>query len=508
MMSVLPDLERDLVAAARRRAALPAHGRPWPHRWLARRSRTVQALLAFAVLSAAAASAATLAGTPSAPLSGAVSSDVRYRITLAPYLQPGEAGWCIWDQQATRSGQRLGGVGSCGPTTAALGTPLFARIIGPTIAVITAPTVAAVRIVDGPTILTRTDPSLPFGFRAAVFDAKRELTGSVNVGRSLHSYLALDAQGHPITGGATVDRPLGPLGFPVQPLPTQAWARAGSGPRRPPNAGCATRATVASGLQALSGVDVTEIAPDPAILGHAFLDCSDTIYSNAANQFTATVLLDAKRPGTRPAALPDARSVAGHPGLFAIPADGPGPGLGVRPFFGANTYARRDHNAWLVVTGAKHTLRTLDDLTIARIDLRSPAITTTGLADAPCAIGYQPHTGLLETIQTPWHGAPPPWGPNPRLYPCTRTTFYLHNWPLRAQVFAPIAEPGTPHHPRLHPIPGHPRDFAVAANGYTGPGIWRRHGRTWLTVTGGRNTQQQLTVINDLTVHTTTTPKP
>jgi hypothetical protein len=243
---------------------------------------------------------------------------------------------------------------------------------------------------------------------------------------------------------------------------------------------------------------VTSIASDPAIIGHAFLDCSDTLYTGRDGQILATVLLDATDPGSTPAALPGAKPLTGHPGVVAIPHGGPF-------LLGSNAYARRDRGAWLIVSGSGHAIRALNELTIANIDLHPPQITTTGPTGVACAIAYQPIAGLLETTQAPWRGPPPRWGPNPRLYPCTAVAFYLHNWPLEARVFAPIAEPGTPHRPKLHPIPGHPGDYAVAANGYTGPGIWRRYGRTWLTITGGRGKQQQITLINHLTVHHTPT---
>jgi hypothetical protein len=82
--------------------------------------------------------------------------------------------------------------------------------------------------------------------------------------------------------------------------------------------------------------------------------------------------------------------------------------------------------------------------------------------------------------------------------------FYLHDWPLNVEVFAPINEPGTPPHPPLRAIPGHPNTFAVTANGYTGAGIWRRFGKTWLTVTGGSDEQQQLTLSDHLAVRLST----
>jgi hypothetical protein len=518
MTSVLPDLERDLVAAASRQA-----GRAATYRgrggavlgWLRGRSRTAQLLVGLVVVSAAAASAAALAGTSSQPLSGAVSANVRYKIVVTPFLSAGEIGWCISDSQSSSRGRLLGGVGSCESGTAALGSPVFASIPGPTIAVLAAPQVAAVRITNGLTILTRGDPRLPYGFRAAVFNAHRLFDGVATY--RPESLTALDARGRQIPGAIGRASALFGLGVTTPALPTRAWARVGANlqvsgyvlsfphqgqavSQTPPSGGCATTARPGSPLRAQGGVDVTEIAADPAIIGRAFLDCSDTLYTANGKPTVVSVLLDAKHPGVPPAALPGMHAVRGEAGVFALSS-----GL---PLFARRGVARRVGDAWLVASGpgtAEQHAHVLGQLKVRSIDLRPPIVTRSGPRNVPCSIGYRPLRGLLEAIQTPWRGPPPAWGPNARLYPCTSATFYLNDWPLQARVFAPIREPGTPHHPALHPIAGHPDTFAVDVNGYTGPGLWRKVGRSWLVITGGNGTHQELALSDALSVTTAAT---
>jgi hypothetical protein len=267
----------------------------------------------------------------------------------------------------------------------------------------------------------------------------------------------------------------------------------------PPTGACTAIARPGSGLRARGGVDVIQIVADPAIIGRAFLDCSDTLYTDRDGPLVVSMLLDATNPGSRPAALPDMQPLNDEPGIFTIP--------GSLSLMGRHAVARFVGHAWLVASGPGTTAQhanALRQLSVSSIRL-SPLVDPHGPRGVPCSISYQPLSGLIETIQTPWRGAPPAWGPNPRLYPCTDATFYLDNWPLEARILAPIREPGTPHHPTLHPIPGHPGAFAVDTNGYTGPGVWRRVGRVWLIVTGGSSTQQELSLSDRLTVATTPT---
>ena len=354
MTTVLPDLERDLVQAAARHAASRERGRVRHAAGrIGRRLGPVRLVLALAVVSAAAASAATLVGSSSLPLSGAVRSHEQYTIAIAPWLDAGVAGWCVADRYFDSSHSFLEGNANCS-TTARFGAPLVVTSYGgPVAMVITAAGVAAVKVSHGPTILTRPDSHLPFGFRAAVFRWRRSYT--VNGG--LPSLTALDARGRRIPGGVS----------PRSSLPTLVWARAGeraevSGalPSFPhhgapashaaPRSGCVTAPAAGSGLVALGGVDVIEIVAATSIHGGAFLDCSDTLYRGERTVAMVSVLLDARNPGARPAALPDSRPVRGAAGFFTV----------ATPMLASTrtATARRVGDAWLVASSA--TLTTKD----------------------------------------------------------------------------------------------------------------------------------------------------
>jgi hypothetical protein len=353
MTTVLPDLERDLVQAAARHAASLQRGRlRHAVAWIGRRSRPGRLLFGLAVVSAAAASAATLLDSNSLPLSGAIRSNQRYRITIAPWLDAGVAGWCVADRVFDSSHRFLEGGSNCS-SSARAGSPLVVTSYGgPVATVITAPGVAAVKVSHGPTILTRADTHLPFGFRAAVFRSKR----SYSVNGGLPALTALDAHGRTMPGGVS----------PRSSLPTLVWARPGEraevssalasfphhgtqAAHAAPRRGCVTAAAAGSGLVALGGVDVTEIVAERSISGGAFLDCSDTLYRGEGSVAMVSVLLDAKHPSSRPAALPDSRPVRAAAGLYTA-ATPLLPGT-------QRTTARRVGDAWLVARSATLTTK-------------------------------------------------------------------------------------------------------------------------------------------------------
>jgi hypothetical protein len=367
MTTVLPDLERDLVQAAARHAASRERGSlRRAARWVGRRSRPARLLFGLAVVSAAAASAATLVGSSSLPLSGAIRSHERYTITIAPWLDAGVAGWCVADRVSNSSRSFLEGNATCS-TTARVGSPLVLTSYGgPVATVITAAGVAAVRVAHGPTILTRADSHLPSGFRAAVFRTRR----SYFSGGGPLSLTALDAHGRRIPGGVSA----------MSSLPTLVWARPGEGaevsgalPTFPhhgapaahaaPQRGCVTAAKAGSGLVAIGGVDVTQIVADRVLSGRAFLDCADTLYLGEGTTAKVSVLLDAKHPGARPEALPDSRPVAGAAGFYTVATP-----LSIPDTWTAT--ARRVGDAWLVASSAVLTTKVAGGYTVS-----SPPIT-------------------------------------------------------------------------------------------------------------------------------------
>ena len=139
----------------------------------ARPRRGLLLIAAVLLLGGSAAAAALIAGERSRSLSGsclrttrAATSRSRARATksrLGPSLEPGSIGWCTWIQfrdvpsLRARGGGGMGG-GGCGGGTPAVGSPLFGPDgdRGPGLwYVLTAPQVAAVRVANGPTVLTR-----------------------------------------------------------------------------------------------------------------------------------------------------------------------------------------------------------------------------------------------------------------------------------------------------------------------------------------------------------------
>lgn len=373
-------LEQHLRTDRRSRPALR-----WP-RWGRRRSRL---LIVFVVLALAGGSAyAAIALTHrSAPLSGAAPSlpfpwrhslaGWRYDIELAPTAEAGKVGWCEGTFYL-RDGKGPGGFGqsSCPGSPPTVDEPLFAQAgtTGPGIwDVLTAPNVAAVRIAGVGTILTRPDPRLPYGYRAAVIDLPRALPGA---GPKL---TALDAAGHAIAGPSTHET--------AEPaMPTRRW-RAGE----PVRGSCSIHARPGSGVQAREGTVVTRIIPAHGIVGHAFFTCINaqvSIRTATAFPLLAALMLDAAHPGRTLAPLPDMHAVPGQPGILERqspfprtrrhrrnrhPEPGPPGEVPDSPFQGLT--ARRIGNAWLVVEGGSslaERIHALRALTAGPIETRAP----------------------------------------------------------------------------------------------------------------------------------------
>lgn len=475
-------------------------------RWLRRPSRRLLLLVGVLVVSGSAAAAVSLNGQRSAPLSGVVvdggSGGIArssYDIEIAPALQGGAIGWC---SAITYHGDSRGflGSGNCGGagSTAAIGSPLFApglRSQGISY-VLTAPQVAAVRVKDGPTVLTRRDPRLPFGFRAAVFKADHQSSPrSAGPPSSLAFELtALDARGRAIPGGTS----------PRFGEPTRFWQY----PQRQATGSCSLHARRESRLHARWGRVVTGIVPDPGIIGRAFLSCIDTEYYLQGWPLDAAVLLDAEHPGTAPAALPGMARVAGHPGVFNR-----------RLGLVGDISARRVGNAWLVVQGAsglQQRLTALGALTVGRINLRPPAPPQVQ-AGGRCTIRFRSRPGLRavpENVPVPENvrrpGLPPKGtGHGPEFYVCARSDFYLDKWPLVATALLDAAHPGQPPTapiPGLTPLPGHPGIVNAHEPGLGGDVTGRRIDDAWLLVGGGSGPQQRFKLLNDLVIRVTNHP--
>jgi hypothetical protein len=453
---------------------------------------------AVLLLGGSAAAAALIAGERSRSLAGIVPpydargeisvAGAHYEITIGPSLQPGSIGWCTWIRFRDAPSFKGGGFGGGGcDGTPAVGSPLFDPDgeRGPGLwYVLTAPRVAAVRVANGPTVLTRSSARLPFGFRAAVF----ELPANTPTGRAPR-LTALDAAGRPIPGS-------------FYETPPQEPARYWQHPQREPRGRCPLTVRPGSGASAREGMILTAIAPDPGIIGHAYLSCVGLGFRLRGSWFKAAVLLDAKRPGAPPATLPGMRPVPGAPGFFdRASAFGGSEGLA----------ARRVGDAWLVVQGEtsmSRRVQALRALRVGAIDLRPPRHAPSAPAGSPCTVLVHPLAGLREVSQSAMtrvqlsHFLAVPAAPGAvELVRCANAYLYDGDWPLQATVlliagghgpFRGLAE--------KRAVPGQPGVFTVRSEEEGTLETVRRVGDAWLEVKGGSGTEQQRTVLERLAV--------
>ncbi len=414
-MTLLPEVENALLDAVRReqqaRARRGIIGSV--HAWLRARPRGLLLLAGAIVVSGSTAAAISLSGQRSAPLSSivppgqqpntALVAGTRYDIAIAPSVQAGQISWCSSIRTYERSGRPEDlGTGTCDAGAPTSGSPIFGASDlggygGGLAYVFTSRQVAAIRIAGGPTVLTRSDPRLPYGYRAAVFEYKPPSPPDRYLsipGGASQLVTPLDSSDRAIGDGAS--------GPPVE--PTRSWLY----PAPPLPGSCSLAANPGSGLHMGSGTVVTALVAAPDIAGQAFLPCIDTDLYMATGPpgarrgpldgaMQASLLLNAEQPGAPPAALPDMRAVPGQPGLFdrpdaQLPTAGPErPGM----------TAERRGDAWLVViggSGASERISAMHDLTVGPVDL-STEIATSLPAGSLCTIHYTPVTGIQETSQ-------------------------------------------------------------------------------------------------------------
>ena len=414
-MTLLPEVERALVDSVRRdhqaRARRPIAGSV--RAWLRARPRRLLLVAAAIVVSGSTAAAITLSGQRSAPLSSivppgqqpntALAAGTRYDIEIAPSVQAGQISWCSSIRTYERSGRPEDlGTGTCDTGAPTSGSPIFGAsdlggFGGGLAYLFTSQQVAAVRIAGGPTVLTRSDPRLPYRYRAAVFEYKPPSASGHDLGipeGASQLVTPLDSSGRPIGDGAS--------GPPVE--PTRSWLY----PAPAVPGSCSLTAKPGHALYTGSGTVVTGLIPAPDIAGQAFLPCIDTDLYLAAVPATAqrglldgsmqaSLLLNAKQPGAPPAMLPDMRAVPGQPDLFDRP-DARLPTAGVDS---PGMTAERRGDAWLVVIGGSGTnarIRAIHDLTVGPVDNGAP-VQTSLRADSLCTIRYTPAAGLQETSQ-------------------------------------------------------------------------------------------------------------
>ena len=367
--------ERRSASLIRRGGADQARLIRW---WPVRRGRTWLLMLVAGVLIAAgtALAAVSIVGEQSKPLSGVVPpgqqphtalvAGQRYTIGFAPSIQAGQIGWCVSTRTFSRSGRvTYGGTGGCNtpaPTTGApvLGTQTIDNGGGQSY-VFTTPSVAAIRIAGGPTVLTRPSARLPDGYRAAVFQytPPKGQVGLMRIpGGAAHLITPLSSSDQPIAQDSS--------GPPIE--PTRSWLY----PHAPAAGVCSLAARAGTALRTGSGSVVTAAIAAPTITGAAFLPCiNEDLYLPAhpsqpdasaglGTYLVGAILLDAAHPGRPPAQLPSMHLIPESNGIYDSPS---------ADVFAGNSNngltAKRIAGAWVVVaggTGAAQRTTALDDL--------------------------------------------------------------------------------------------------------------------------------------------------
>ena len=228
------------------------------------------------------------------------------------------------------------------------------RLSGPSGAVyvyLTTPEVAAVRISSTLTILTRTDPYLPYDERIAV-----ALVRTGDSASGMNTVVPLDSNGRPIPVRAVPSPPnnLAVYAPPGQPAPPAA---------------CEVNTSGLPHARPTYGEVVQHVDAFPQVAPGTLLSCAYTRFTYHGKTTNAAILLDARHPGAPPGPLPAATHLSRHPETVNQPASLSGIGLAVT--------ARRVGNAWLVIETNSNLATRLEILDHIRTCVR-----TTG---RPCA---------------------------------------------------------------------------------------------------------------------------
>ncbi len=257
-------------------------------------------------------------------------------VLLLPVLRGGAAGWCI-------------------TVVAGGGCPISRLKHGPIVAefwivegaknhakgfALTTSAVTAVTVDGSRPVATRHEPGLPQGMRATVVAIHGAWAPEVKVpslfGRSPHEALARLPRFTPLDGAG---KPLaqkneeGPL------VEHELAGRSWRPPAPEPTGACELRTVRLQGLVTNAGFVVMRAKAVNGLIGRPFLSCASTSYSLGGWPMVGSVLVDARRPGSRPGSLPGMRAVVGSTGVFdALGSNGP-------------MMARRIPGAWLVVSG-------------------------------------------------------------------------------------------------------------------------------------------------------------
>ena len=187
-------------------------------------------------------------------------------------------------------------------------------------AIFTGPGISALRVAHLGTFKAVPAQGLPPGAKQIVFYRPPGSRGSVlppgmtptmlrgferaKAGPALTETL-IDARGHAIHVGSA----------PVFTLPTSYW----QGARSPANGRCAMSSSLRH-TQTDWGQVTTAIAPDRSITTAAWLTCLHVWFTQGGTSYETALLLNARSPGSTPAALWGAVPLPGHAGIYEIPA--------------------------------------------------------------------------------------------------------------------------------------------------------------------------------------------
>jgi hypothetical protein len=250
-------------------------------------------------------------------------------IRLSPALDGGQYGWCVGVHEPGFNGIAGGGCSTTPTASVPLSmvlTSANARTRKESIVVLTTPQVAAVLVGAHRRVATAELPGLPYGLRAT------RIVGPFSGRRSAGGRIASPVPPQPSL------TPLDSAGRPIASAPVRPHGQTPPLSARGP---CTLTAVGVPGLAAKWSHVASEIAPYPGVLvGRAFFSCIDTEYYLHGWPLDVAILLDAERPGRRPAAIPGLSPVPGEPGYVNGPGD----------FKGELTATRRG-DAWVVVAG-------------------------------------------------------------------------------------------------------------------------------------------------------------
>jgi hypothetical protein len=321
--SPLLDLERELLAAAERRALDPVVAQRRLRRW-----RPLVLIAAALVLSGSATAAVvSLLGTRSKPLDGSVShvpgtsgKQFHYSLPVTPDLDAGHTGWCsfpfVWTGRRPSAGS---GGGFCVPSGGG-GSPVILAAGGMNVSLfwmVVQSRVAAVRLPKRKVIIPRSDPRLPADWRAVVSFTEGPISATL-----------FDSRGRVIPQ-------------PSQRSPAPVATRADN-PDRPPRSRCWIRAPRLPGLTRQWSVVATAVpARGAAVSARALFSCARSwfMFNGRSPAVWAAVLVGARDPRRFAPDLPGLRPT-GQPGTY-VEAGGTA----------GDITARRVGRAWLVVQG-------------------------------------------------------------------------------------------------------------------------------------------------------------